>query len=241
MNEYNQFNIKIFEGEYINGLKNGKGKEYHKNGKLSFEGEYLNDLKNGMGYEYYLNGKIKSEGEYLFGKYWNIKVYDKNHKIINELKEGKGYVKKYNKNNILLAESDFKNGVINGKGKEYYNNGTLGFEGELLNGYKTGKCKLYSENGNLAFEGEFLYDQPIKGKRYINKKLEYEGEFLNFVKYNGKGYDEKGNIAYELKNGFGKVKEYFKDNEKLYFVGEYKDGKRNGKGKEYQENGKINI
>ena len=27
-------------------------------------------------------------------------------------------------------------------------------------------------------------------------------------KWNGKGYDEKGNIIYELNNGTGKVKEY---------------------------------
>jgi len=32
----------MFEGEYINGQRNGKGKEYYENGKLTFEGEYLN-------------------------------------------------------------------------------------------------------------------------------------------------------------------------------------------------------
>ena len=37
----------IFEGEYLNGMKNGKGKEYE--GKLIFEGEYLNGMRNGQG------------------------------------------------------------------------------------------------------------------------------------------------------------------------------------------------
>ena len=32
---------------------------------------------------------------------------------------------------------------------------------------------MYSENGNLIFEGEYLYDQIIKGKEYINGRLEY--------------------------------------------------------------------
>ena len=32
----------IYEGEYLNGEKNGKAKEYYFNGKLFFEGEYLN-------------------------------------------------------------------------------------------------------------------------------------------------------------------------------------------------------
>ena len=31
-----------FEGEYLNGKRHGKGKEYDGNGQLIFEGEYLN-------------------------------------------------------------------------------------------------------------------------------------------------------------------------------------------------------
>ena len=30
-----------FEGEYSNGKRHGKGKEYYENGKLKFEGIYL--------------------------------------------------------------------------------------------------------------------------------------------------------------------------------------------------------
>ena len=56
-----------FEGEYLNGEKNGKGKEYD-NGNLIFEDEYLNGEKNGKGKEYYENGRLKFEGEYLNGK-----------------------------------------------------------------------------------------------------------------------------------------------------------------------------
>ena len=37
-------NILIFEGEYLNGKRNGKGKEF-KNNILIFEGEYLNEKK----------------------------------------------------------------------------------------------------------------------------------------------------------------------------------------------------
>jgi len=55
----------IFEGEYLNGKKNGKGKEYHINDKLKFEGEYLNGKRNGKGKEYYVNDQLKLEGEYL--------------------------------------------------------------------------------------------------------------------------------------------------------------------------------
>ena len=35
----------VFEGEYLNGIRNGKGKEYYYNGKLRFEGENLYNHK----------------------------------------------------------------------------------------------------------------------------------------------------------------------------------------------------
>ena len=77
----------------------------------------------------------------------------------------------------------------------------------------------------------------MKGKEYYNNgKLRFEGEYLDHKKWNGKGYDEQGNIIYELINGNGKGKEY--DNSgHLVFEGEYKKGKRNGKGKEYNYKG----
>ena len=39
-----------FEGEYLNGKRNGKGKGYNNYGELEFEGEYFNGEKfNGKG------------------------------------------------------------------------------------------------------------------------------------------------------------------------------------------------
>ena len=78
------------------------------------------------------------------------------------------------------------------------------FEGEYLNGKRNGKGIEYYSNGNKLFEGEYLND----------------------LKWNGKGYDDNGNIIYELNNGNGKVKEYIRN--KLIFDGEYLDGKKNG-------------
>ena len=57
-------NNKVYE------LKNGEGyiKEYNYDGKLKFEGEYLNGKRNGKGKEYYYDDKLEFEGEYLNGK-----------------------------------------------------------------------------------------------------------------------------------------------------------------------------
>ena len=51
------------------------GKEYYyDNGKLKFEGEYLNGKRNGKGKEYDYDGNLEFEGEYLHGEKWNGKV-----------------------------------------------------------------------------------------------------------------------------------------------------------------------
>ena len=61
----------MYEGEYLNGEKNGQGKEYDNSGKLVFEGQYLNGEKNGQGKEYDNSGKLVFEGQYLNGKKLN--------------------------------------------------------------------------------------------------------------------------------------------------------------------------
>ena len=66
--EYDEHGILRFEGEYLNGKRNGKGKEYDYNGYIKFEGEYLNGKRNGIGNELSSFGNIKSEAEYLNGK-----------------------------------------------------------------------------------------------------------------------------------------------------------------------------
>ena len=65
-----------FEGEILNG-KIAKGKEYIYN-KLCFDGEYFNDKK------------------------WNGKIYNREGKMISEIKDGKGYIKEYNDDKKIL-------------------------------------------------------------------------------------------------------------------------------------------
>ena len=81
----------MYEGEYLNDKRNGKGKEYDYKGELIFEGEYLYNYRR-KGKEY-IKEKLEYEGEYLNEKKWNGKGYDENNNIIYELKEGKGLIK----------------------------------------------------------------------------------------------------------------------------------------------------
>jgi antitoxin component YwqK of YwqJK toxin-antitoxin module len=70
---------KKISGKYIDGERNGYGKEYtlYKN-KLIFEGEYKDGKRNGFGKEYYDNGNLKYEGEYSRGRrFGKGKLYNK--------------------------------------------------------------------------------------------------------------------------------------------------------------------
>ena len=40
-----------------------------------------------------------------------------------------------------------------------------------------------------------------------NGKIDFEGEYLNGKEWKGKGYDENGNITYELNNENDNIKE----------------------------------
>ena len=103
--DYNNSGELIFDGEYLNGKKNGMMKEYC-NGKLIFDGEYLNGEKHGKIKEYW-NGKLTFDGEYLNGK---------KHGMIKEYWDGK-----------LTFDGEYLNGEKHGMIKEYYDNGKLKF------------------------------------------------------------------------------------------------------------------
>ena len=51
-----------YEGDWKNGLKEGKGVYYYKNGNR-YEGDYQNDKREGKGIKYYKNGD-KYEGDW---------------------------------------------------------------------------------------------------------------------------------------------------------------------------------
>ena len=237
--EYNYTSNKIFliyEGEYLNGERNGKGKEFDEYGNLIFEGHYLYGKRNGEGKQYGNDDILGFEGEFKNDKPWNGKLLNADEWIKKEVKNGKIY--KYDNGELKLYYAFLKEGYY----KEYDEiDDELEFEGEYINGEKNGKGKEYGLNGTkIRFEGEYLYDHKIKGKEYYSDgKIEFEGEFLYDRKWNGKGYDKNGNIIYELTNGNGKVKEYRNFN--LKYDGELKNGEKYGKGKEYYYNGALKF
>ena len=238
--EYNEHNSLIFDCKYTNGEKDGIGREYEPNGALLFEGIFLNGKKwNGYSYCNDINHTSFNinDGEGLFREYDTQKniIYVCQYKNGERNGNGKEFIEVKSNNKLdkyLQFEGEYLNNKRNGEGKEYVNS-KLVFKGVYLNNVKNGYGEEYDNNGKVIFKGEFFKGHKKEGKQFINDKLEFEGKYLFDKKFDGKGFDENGNVIYELKNGNGKVKEY--KNGKLIFEGEYLNGKRNGKGKEFDE------
>ena len=175
----------IFEGEYLNGKRNGKGKEYEDD-ELVFEWEYLNGKR--------WNGKEKKfmhwdykhifQEEYIIVKIWNKYEYielDEN-KIECEIKNGER-INVYCMIEYLgdtWIKCEYKNGEkIKVKERYCLGRSDIEFEGEYLNGkrwngiFRAGRNIYKLKNGRgftLVFDGSNFY----------------EGEFINGEK-NGKG------------------------------------------------------
>ena len=97
-------------------LNEGKGffQEYDNEfGHLIFEGDYINGERNGRGKEIdFWTGKLKYEGEFLKGEKWNVKRYDKNGNVLYEIKNGKGWIKEYDSNKNIIGELKMEKGIL---------------------------------------------------------------------------------------------------------------------------------
>ena len=99
--EYDENWKLIFEGEYLKGLREGKGKEYFPNGKILFDGNYKKGKKYGKGIIYNEYSEKTFEGDFLDDKKMGKA---KNLAYLNHLKENIKMAKNMEKEkNIIMA------------------------------------------------------------------------------------------------------------------------------------------
>ena len=184
------------------------------------------------------NGKAKEYYEHDFNEYSCLKF---DGEYFDGIKKGK----EYDKEGGLIFEGEYLDGkkwngilynkwnditypINNGIGiiKEYNEYNMLIFDGEYINGNKKGK-EYDSECGQLIFEGEYLND-----KKWIGNLKKYE-KFKSNISI---GHREIGNLTY---NKEIKMKKENNDKNILKYEGEYLNGEKNGKGKEYDINGEL--
>ena len=126
-----------YEGEIIDGKKEGKGKFTYKNGCV-YEGFFKNNKKEGKGIFYYTNGD-RYKGQFEKGFYQGDGIF--------YFHNGDRYEGKFDKNKY------------SGFGKYFYHNGDT-FEGHWENDKKNGKGTYIYLNGN-KISGNYKDGKPI--------------------------------------------------------------------------------
>lgn len=130
---YRYPNKDTYHGQYLNGKRQGFGTEISIYGD-KYIGQWDRDMKEGHGRFILFNGDFY-EGMVKNGEY-----------------HGQGQFIDYE--NKVISEGEFRDGLLNGKGKEEYPDGNK-YEGDFKNGEKHGKGVFTFKDGSV-YSGEFL-------------------------------------------------------------------------------------
>lgn len=184
------------EGNYINGMRDGKWTFYYEDGSTEQKGVYKMGKPDGLWMWYYENGKLLREEEFTDG-----------------LEDG--HLVEYNDSGTIITKGYYEDGR-----KERYwisVSGDQREEGAYVDDRRSGIWKYYYTSEKLRYEGEYVDGEP-HGRHvyyYDNGVMEEEREYLMGVR-NGewKKYNRDGSIALvitydngmEVKYGGVKVK-----------------------------------
>lgn len=213
---------------------------------------------------YFSNGRIKTEGPYKNDLPYGVhRVFDENGKV------EKADI--YDSGKVMAEGVLDSAGVQQGEWKEFHENGQVKSIGKYVNGIKVGEWKYYFANGKMFENGKYDKKGKEEGKwmwYFANGKLRRESNFYNgledgyFIEYDDSGavitkgqYTEglkEGIWVYTLNNykSIGKYtddmqdslwKEFYVDNGKLRYIGNYNQGRPDGKHLWYYPDGKKEI
>ena len=162
--EYHE-NKKAFSGEYKDGKRiNGKGKLYDYNGNLIFDGDYINGKRNGKVIEYYedIEGNPEQDSNLLV-KYEGRYIDDQKNG------EGKEFQYDEENNAEIVFEGVYKNGEKwNGVGKEYYAMpDKLLFSGEYREGkrWNGNFCEYSNVMDRIKLKGKYVNGEKVEVKK----------------------------------------------------------------------------
>ncbi|MFM9533535.1 AAA family ATPase [Lysinibacillus sp. IITD104] len=153
--QYPHLNQPQYEGDFVHGMKKGKGKQYYPNGFLQYEGDFIWHHMQGAGKLYYPTESPTTE-ELARGV---TTLHYEGH-FFEDLKHGKGKV--YARDGILEAEGQFKEDMMTGQGTLYYANGQASYIGDLVQGKKHGRGDYFNEEGKIIYSGEFINDERLR-------------------------------------------------------------------------------
>lgn len=250
-----------YEGNYLNGKRNGEGTSYYSNGDIQYVGHWKDNKKNGNGTIYYKDGgnyigTFLNDEETGNGTSWDkngqqvqlkaVKIlkYSNGDKYVGETiggrKNGKGLLTFHNGNKYIGL---FDNGSISGYGVMYYSDGTR-YIGEWKSDRYHGEGILSYRGGKSRFEGTFRYGNPLSGTTYYDNGSRRVGQWKNGEAthyYEGSSKYSKYIGEFKNFNHEGKGTLYFRDTSTSViekYVGDFASGEMDGNGTLFYKNGR---
>ncbi len=231
------------------GVLEGKGKNYFKNGKLSAEADYKNGLLDGSRITYYENGKLRQEEKYAAN---NANGYFTGYYINGEVSEEGWYVDGRREGTVisrdLLGNINSKiyylGNNINGITENYYATGKMDYKAFYDNNWFN-KLEQFDTAGKLLCssalvkgEGKIFF-KHFNGSPYIESNYKYYKLNGPYKITNGDG--SKCNISY-YKNGISdSLQTTWYPNGKIKEEGKYSNGYKTGAWKYYWFNGQLST
>lgn len=236
----------LYEGEFLNDMKNGFGVTFFKSGKVSYVGNYSNNNCDGFGLEFRATDGSVTAAQFKDNtKEFISAKFDKTGKITyvaSRYGEDECNIN-FNTENGEIFIAKFENGEPVNSGTIISADGTLLYTGEYKNGNKDGNGMLFNLDGTIKYSGEFkrnLYS-GMGVLNYDNGNV-YTGEFsAGYPSGRGELRTEQGEVIYTgqwkkgLYNGDGRL--YNKDGS--YSDGKFINGVAKGKLTIYDEKGLL--
>lgn len=170
---YDIYNSYFFaEGNYLNGLKDGKWIFYYPDGKTELEGYFSEDKPDREWLWLYPNGNKKREEVYMYGKREGLYVeYDS---VGNEILKGEYFDDARNGEWIyqvgdIVEQGTYELDERTGQWKHYYDTGKIRFEGKYKNGDADGVHKWYFPDGTVELVGEYRIGKKHKDWKKFNE------------------------------------------------------------------------
>lgn len=236
-----------------NGLKQGKWKKLHKNGRVRYEGQFKDNKPVGLFKYYYENGELQATNNHVGDGTVANHVYHKNGKIKakgiyqGQLKDSLWQY--FNEAEVLVLEEQYHLDTLHGFQKTYYDNGQLGEETNFDHGIKHGPWKKFFEQGEPWVEANYEMGN-LHGKfvMYADKnKMQVQGKYHmgirtgTWLMFNDNGMLKTKDIyrhgsLQEKQPQNGEFTEYYY-NEIPKSVYNYKRGQKEGEFREYYNKG----
>ncbi|KOP78581.1 AAA family ATPase [Lysinibacillus sp. FJAT-14745] len=163
--QYPDLNQPQYEGDFVHGMKKGKGKQYYPSGFLQYEGDFIWNHMQGAGKLYYAPESPSAE-ELANG----VTSLQYEGYFFEDMKHGKG--KNYSRQGVLESEGQFKEDAMTGHGTLYYANGQASYIGDLVNGEKHGRGDYFNEEGKIIYSGEFINGERLRITPEIEREIE---------------------------------------------------------------------